>query len=116
MQTTFATQNGCVRNTAVTTTAPHAPPHVPVHHGEATHSAATGSGLGGQIGELTAALNTIGWNHNQVPPNERVPASEQEPVTAKATSSGLGGQIGELAAALDTVGWNHNQVPPGERR
>lgn len=112
MKTTFATHNGCVSNTAVTTSAPYAPPHAPL--GE-TAPAVSGSGLGGQIGELAAALNTIGWNHNQVPAAERVPASEREAVSATAAGSGLGGQIGELAAALNTVGWNHNQVPADER-
>ena len=116
METVFATQSGCVRNT--TEAAKNLPPGAAaqVHHAEAHHApAGTPSGLGGQIGELAAALNTIGWNHNQVPPDERIPLSEQEPAGAAAKASGLGGQIGELTAALNTIGWNHNQVPPEER-
>ena len=35
-----------------------------------------GSGLGGQIADITAALNEIGWNHNRVPPEERIPVHE----------------------------------------
>jgi hypothetical protein len=36
---------------------------------------AKASGLGGQIGRLAEALNTVGWNHNQVPQDERKPRS-----------------------------------------
>jgi len=116
METVFASQSGCVRNTTETVRSQHPAAAVQLHHGDTLHApAGTPSGLGGQIGELAAALNTIGWNHNQVPPEERIPLSEQEPATAAAASPGLGGQIGELAAALNTIGWNHNQVPPDER-
>ena len=113
MEAVFATHNGCIRNTAVVKTAPRAGAQGhPVHH----EAASASSGLGGQIGELTAALNVIGWNHHQVPAAERIPASEAiQPSATAGASSGLGGQIGELAAALNIVGWNHHQVPPEER-
>ncbi|MEI6556780.1 MAG: hypothetical protein WCO00_00110 [Rhodospirillaceae bacterium] len=35
------------------------------------------SGLGGQIGNLAAALNEIGWNHHRVPADERLPPQER---------------------------------------
>jgi hypothetical protein len=78
MNTVFASQSGSIRNTAVSTHAPVvAPP--PPHHEPGQHEPAPGhaSGLGGQIGELAAALNVIGWNHNQVPPEERIPLQER---------------------------------------
>ena len=106
MDTIFATQSGFVRNTAVVGLTPPPPAPVLVHKSEAGQ----GSGLGGQIGALTQALNAVGWNHHQVPPEERSTAP-----SAPGHASGLGGQIGALTQALNAVGWNHNQVPPEER-
>jgi hypothetical protein len=84
METVFASQSGCVRNTAV---AIHAPPPAAGHPdpnpapvpaaGQASGLGGQASGLGGQIGELAAALAVIGWNHNQVPPDERIPPDER---------------------------------------
>jgi hypothetical protein len=116
MEAVFATHNGCIVNTGTTAPAPVRPRYdtaAPAADGE------TESGLGGQIGEVTAALNAVGWNHCQVPANERLARDEEMLVRHPAEgtgSSGLGGQLGELAAALNTVGWNHHKVPPEERR
>ena len=119
METVFATHGGCVRNTAGATRGGWVPALKRASRDDATSHVAEGSsGLGGQIGELAAALDAVGWNHNRVPLDERVPASEAQHAShgsVDVAKSGLGGQIGELAAALGTVGWNHNQVPPGER-
>jgi hypothetical protein len=125
MSTIFATHNGFVRNNAVvdtqvTAAAAFARSHEPSATAAPKEDAGghQDSGLGGQIGELAAAINAVGWNHNQVPPEERLPLEERlfEPPHPTATEpSGLGGQIGELAAAINAVGWNHNQVPPEER-
>jgi len=73
METRFASQSGCVRNTATVDKSSHPP----VTSSAAPPAAETSSGLGGQIGELAAALNVIGWNHNQVPPEERIPPQER---------------------------------------
>jgi hypothetical protein len=114
METIFATHNGCVANTACVTTGLQPPAHAPAEVPASSEPVA--SGLGGQIGELTAALNTIGWNHHQVPQDERVTAQEAAAMaSAGSKTTGLGGQIGELTAALNTVGWNHHQVPQDER-
>ena len=78
METTFATHNGCVRNTAKVINHPVPPSQVYFQNTpEQTSETSTSSGLGGQIGELTAALNVIGWNHHQVPPDERIPPQER---------------------------------------
>ncbi|MEI6560043.1 MAG: hypothetical protein WCO00_16720 [Rhodospirillaceae bacterium] len=121
MRTVFASQGGFVSNTAVVdpntlknpaTVAPPAP---------AAHAAeAEGSGLGGEIGKLAAALNTVGWNHGQVPRDERMPVDEHQLeqsyyANSEEAKAKLGGQFGKLAAALETVGWNHGQIPPGEK-
>jgi len=79
MTTVFATYSGCVQNTCIVD-----------HRGNQSNSCASNhespaelasvdheSGLGGQIGKLFAAVNTVGWNHHQVPPGERVPVQEQ---------------------------------------
>ena len=121
MQTVFSSQGGFVSNTAVVDpnglknpTEAHHP--VPL----ASSSAGHGSGLGGDIGRLAAALNTVGWNHGQVPLDERMPVDEHQLEQSYYTNAGetkaaLGGDIGRLAAALGTVGWNHNQVPAEEK-
>ena len=125
MHTIFATHNGFVRNNAVvdTTAATMAAlarspePHTPAPPKDDAVSVPE-SGLGGEIGELAAAINAVGWNHNQVPPDERLPPEErlfEPPHPADPEPTGLGGQIGELAAAINAVGWNHNQVPSDER-
>jgi len=117
METIFATHCGGVCNTAVISSAPQP---APVHsrHSEVAGEASE-SGLGGQIAEVMASINAVGWNHNQVPEAERVPPQEREleheAAGAGGHPSGPGGQIGELVAALDQIGWNHNQVPPEER-
>jgi len=78
METRFATYSGCVRNTATVVNHPPPPPHAQSFGSPPpTADTAPSSGLGGQIGELTAALNIIGWNHNQVPPEERIPPQER---------------------------------------
>ncbi|MEI8394347.1 MAG: hypothetical protein WCF85_06395 [Rhodospirillaceae bacterium] len=119
METVFATHNGCVRNTGTGSPTPQSAAQARHRHEPVVASSAgTPSGLGGQIGELAAALETVGWNHHQVPAAERSPPGEnfQHRTPAEGSgSSGLGGQIGELAAALETVGWNHHKVPAAER-
>ena len=81
MKTVYASQGGFVSNTAVVDTnilknpAEVHPPAPPFHsHPQET----AGSGLGGDIGKLAAALDTIGWNHGQVPRDERMPVDEQQ--------------------------------------
>ena len=74
METRFATHNGCVRNTATVDKSAHSQASAP---SAPTAAEVVASGLGGQIGELTAALNVIGWNHNRVPPEERIPPQER---------------------------------------
>jgi hypothetical protein len=77
METRFATNSGCVRNTAIVE-------HPHLHAQQAQPSNApppvaetVPSGLGGQLADLAAALNVIGWNHNQVPAEERIPPQER---------------------------------------
>ncbi|MEI6987251.1 MAG: hypothetical protein WCK65_14095 [Rhodospirillaceae bacterium] len=123
MNTFFASNTGFVRNTAVVDSRHHTTSHhtAPVAVKVPQPATVTGSGLGGEIGRLAAALETVGWNHNQVPLNERLPPDEREAELASYRSlkqtgesgqgSGLGGQIAELTAALETVGWSHNQAP-----
>ena len=123
MKTVYASQGGFVSNTAVVDTnilknpAEAHPPAPPFHsHPQET----AGSGLGGDIGKLAAALDTIGWNHGQVPRDERMPVDEQQLEQSyyagtEEAKGKLGGQFGKLAAALDTVGWNHGQVPAEEK-
>ncbi len=78
METRFASYSGCIRNTAAVINQPAPPSQAQSSHlPPSTTEASTSSGLGGQIGELTAALNVIGWNHNQVPPEERIPPQER---------------------------------------
>ena len=123
MKTVFASQGGFVANTAVVDTdflrnPAEAHPAVPAPHAAAGDEG--GSGLGGDIGRLAAALNTVGWNHGQVPRDERMPVDEHQLeqsyyVGTEEVAGKLGGQFGKLAAALDTVGWNHGQVPAGEK-
>ncbi len=76
METRFATHNGCIRNTATVDKSTQ-PSHSDAYSPPSAPATATASGLGGQIGELTAALNVIGWNHNRMPPEERVPVQEK---------------------------------------
>ncbi len=123
MKTVFASQGGFVSNTAVVDSdmmknPADAHPPGPVNYGSTTEDGT--SGLGGDIGRLAAALNTVGWNHGQVPRDERMPVDEhqleQSYYTGADEGTGkLGGQFGKLAAALDIVGWNHGQVPPEEK-
>jgi hypothetical protein len=75
MEAVFATQSGCVCNTTASSRARLTAAPAAAH---GTAPAGVGSGLGGQIGELAAALNTVGWNHNRVPPEERIPLQERE--------------------------------------
>ena len=121
MKTVFSSQGGFVTNTAVVdpnglkNPAEVHPPAPAVASGTGQ-----GSGLGGDIGRLAAALNTVGWNHGQVPPDERMPVDEHQLeqsyyVGTEEAKSTLGGDIGRLAAALDTVGWTHTQVPDEEK-
>ncbi len=124
MKTVFASQGGFVANTAVIDSvtlknpAESQPPVVSSAY--PTTGAGQESGLGGDIGRLAAALNTIGWNHGQVPHDERMAVDEQQleqsyyAATEEAKSK-LGGQFGKLAAALETVGWNHGQVPAEDK-
>ena len=123
MKTVFASQGGFVSNTAVVDSdilknPAEVHPPGPVSYGAASEEG--GSGLGGDIGRLAAALNTVGWNHGQVPPDERMPVDEHQLeqsyyVGTDEAAGKLGGQFGKLAAALDTVGWNHGQVPSEEK-
>ena len=79
MITVFATHGGCVQNTGVVDHRRHQPKHEEPSH-EATSESAHDhnvSGLGGQLGKLIAAVNIVGWNHHQVPPQERVPSHEK---------------------------------------
>ena len=120
MNTMFSTQGGFVANNAVVDRPGVAPAPARTAPAAVAADDATGSGLGGQIGELAAAINAVGWNHNQVPADERLPQQEREIAPAldhtdPAAGTGLGGEIGELAAAINAVGWNHNQVPADER-
>ena len=123
METVFASQSGFVANTAVVdpgflkNPAEH-PPSYPAAQSAATE--AGGSGLGGEIGRLAAALNTVGWNHGQVPHDERMPVDEHQLeqsyyASTEEAKAKLGGQFGKLAAALDVVGWNHGQVPAEDK-
>jgi len=76
METRFATHNGCIRNTATVDKSAQ-PSQAEISSPPPSPATATASGLGGQIGELTAALNIIGWNHNRMPPEERIPVQEK---------------------------------------
>ncbi len=123
MKTVFASQSGFVANTAVVDTdflKNPAEAHPPAHGYGHAASEGTGSGLGGDIGRLAAALDTVGWNHGHVPPEERMPVDEHQLersyyAGADDAAGKLGGQFGKLAAALDTVGWNHGQVPAEDK-
>jgi len=77
METRFASYSGCIRNTATVVTQPLPPQAQSSDPPPQTTEETPSSGLGGQIGELAAALNVIGWNHNQVPPEERLPPQER---------------------------------------
>ena len=77
METVFATHSGCVRNTCVVTSRKMKQKHESAHHDEHADAASGQSGLGGQLGKLFAAVNIVGWNHHQVPADERVPIQEK---------------------------------------
>lgn len=73
MRTSFSSHNGGVYNTAVVLRdedagTAEAPP--PRHAG--CGCGGTPAALGGQLGKLASALDTVGWNHHQVPAAERV--------------------------------------------
>ncbi len=76
MSTIFATQNGFVTNNAVVGGRPVGVRLTPAPHAQSTGTVES-SGLGGQLGELAAAINAVGWNHNQVPVEERLPPQER---------------------------------------
>ncbi len=123
MKTVYASQGGFVANTAVVDSDTlRNPAEVRPQAGASKSAGAEGcdSGLGGDIGRLAAALNTVGWNHGQVPRDERMPVDEHQLevsyyASAEEAKAALGGQFGKLAAALGTVGWNHGQVPAEEK-
>lgn len=79
MTTVFATYSGCVQNTCIVDHRGNQSISNETTHDNVTDSATADhdSGLGGQIGKLFAAVNTVGWNHHQVPPGERIPVQEQ---------------------------------------
>ncbi len=71
MPTMFASHNGGVANTAIVKRdAPES--EMAAVAGSASHSVPLLSIVGGQLGRVTAAINSVGWNHHQVPRSERV--------------------------------------------